>query len=615
MSLRVFTPGESAWARGMLHDAADAAERRLRPIALPETLDAWRRMRPRVLRKLNDVLGLAPSETCDLDPQVVGVTRRRGYRVERIVLQTRPGCPLPVNLYVPMRADLPAPAVLCPHGHAPDGKAHPEYQRYFINLARRGYVVLSFDMIGYNERDGMGHRNVFTPFLHGGSTIGMILWDGIKALDYLCSRPEVDRARIGCTGNSGGGKQTLLLSALDERIAVSAPAGHNATYAYTSAKERHICACNMLPGLLTFAEMDWVYALIAPRPLLMVMGRDDRLFPFDLAQRVFRRTRRVYRLFDVEDRVGLTMCACGHPYDQPKREAMYAWFDRFLMGRKATSVHEADVRVEGPESGALTCFPDGALPQAAASADQLALRDGRAVLAQTQKRLAQRNGRERARRLLRKVLWPAGRPRSRPTVESRGAVSAAPGSPEKLLVRPDSSVALPCLVYSGGDAVREVTILVDEKGKGCRRAVRASRDLAGRGRAVLAADLRGWGECRAGELSEDGELDEHVAAQRGLMYGSPIMGQRVADVSALVDYVRHRWPGRKIGLCGVGLGALVACLAVAVGGGPDFLVLRRLPKTLLVAGKPLSFCVPGVLRVGDVSDLLALVAPTPVRIE
>ena len=620
MRHNVLTKEESVWARGMIHDCLDAVEREMPKHTLPKSAAEWETMRARIREKLLDTLGIVPSQTCDLDARTVGVTDRPGYRIEKVIFHSRPDCPVTANVYVPERVEFPAPAVLCPHGHAAEGKAYPLYQHHHIGLVKKGFVVMSFDMIGYNERAAMGHRQMFAPYLTGGSLIGMILWDGMKALDYLCARPEVDAKRIGCTGNSGGGKQTLFLSALDERVAVSAPAGHGATYLYTAQKERDICACNTVAGFLSFAEMDYVFGLIAPRPLLMVMGMDDRLFPFDLVRKVFRRVRRIYRLLGVEDRVELSLSNCGHGYELPKREAMYAWFNRHLKGiDDPAKAKEPQIRPEKVGSRAITCFPKGRYPAQAATTNQLVLREAEAVLTQARARLSRKGGKERAKRRLAKLLWPKGVPRGRVTAEARGKTRTAKGETEKLLLHTEPGVVVPCLLRRPARRRRKIVILVDDAGKSSTRARAVARAMTSQGVTVAAIDPRGWGETAGRELSEDGAVDEHYASQRGLIFGRPLMGIRALDLARTRDYLKQRWPSSTVGIYGIGLGALVGCLAAAADGGFDSLTCEGLPVSFLPSGKaetrhPLSFYVYDILDIGDVRDLLALVGRPKVTV-
>ena len=610
----VFSSSERVWAESALQDHMDRVEKALPLPPTPRDAAEWARQREALRKEFMRRVGLPPPEAHEPSVRVVGVARRKDYRVERLVIESRPGCPVSATLYVPARAEFPAPAVLGPHGHAAQGKAYPLYQSCFVALAKMGFVVLSYDMQGYNEREFMGHKNVFTPLLRGGAFIGQIIWDGMKALDYLCSRPEVDASRIGVTGNSGGGKQSLCLSALDDRIAVSAPAGHNGTYAYTAGKERRLCACNMVPGLLRFGEMDRLYALIAPRPLLMVQSTGDNLFPMDSVRRVFRLTKRVYRLLGAEDKVDLFMGFCGHSYEQEKREAMYAWFLRHLMGvDDPEAAKEPRLRLEAPESPALRCFVEGR-PEGALTSDDLGRLDGEAVLEKARRRLDRPNGEAAARRELRRVLWPAGRPRGKVTAESRGVSKSRAGAVEKVVLFTEPGVPVPCLIHTSRKKPRGVALIVDDAGKSSAKARKRVREALKAGRAAVAVDLRGWGETRPHELSDDGDLDEFVAAHRGLIYDAPLMGRRVHDLLAVHDWLRGRWPEAPVALFGVGQGAVAALLAAAVDGGFAEVNCDGLPRSFLPAkGKPadqpLAFYLYRVLQVGDIPDLAPLAAP------
>lgn len=199
------------------------------------TLRQLHALQAKVRRNLWTQLGGRPAKPCALRPRVTGAIRAPGYRIEKLYFQSIERFYVTANLYVPERLAAPAPAVLCPVGHAPPAKAFPEYQVLFANLARRGFVVLAFDPLGQGERGpnysvfhgdtgGNAHdAQGFQCFLTSRPLSFYFLWDCVRALDYLCGRPEVDAGRLGCTGTSGGGTQTLLLAALDERIKAAVP--------------------------------------------------------------------------------------------------------------------------------------------------------------------------------------------------------------------------------------------------------------------------------------------------------------------------------------------------------------------------------------------------------
>ena len=183
-------------------------------------------MRSFLLRSLGDLPDRTP-----LNPKVVGTLTRKGYRVEKVIFESRPNHHVTANLYLP-EGKPPFPGVLLPCGHSDNGKAYEDYQRACILLARNGMAVLCYDPIGQGERfqllDLEGKPVVRGTTEHTMAGIGALLvgrqlagyriWDGFRALDYLASRPEVDPDRLGCTGNSGGGTLTAYLMALDDRI-------------------------------------------------------------------------------------------------------------------------------------------------------------------------------------------------------------------------------------------------------------------------------------------------------------------------------------------------------------------------------------------------------------
>ncbi len=210
----------------------DARRKAIAAVKTPADVERRQKeLRAFFLRSLGDL-----PERTPLNPQVVGKLERDGYRVERIIFESRPRHHVTANLYVP-QGQGPFPGVLVPCGHSDNGKAGETYQRICILLAKHGMMVLCYDPIGQGERfqmlDSSGKPVIRGTTEHTMAGIGALLigrqlasyriWDGFRALDYLASRPEVDQERLGCTGNSGGGTMTAYLMALDVRIRVAAP--------------------------------------------------------------------------------------------------------------------------------------------------------------------------------------------------------------------------------------------------------------------------------------------------------------------------------------------------------------------------------------------------------
>ena len=173
------------------------------------TRDDWLRRREEVRARLIQALGGFPEQPCPLNAEITGRLERDGYVIEKLLYQSRPDFYVTAAVYVPTNARFPAPAIICPHGHWQNGRYHTEVQSRMIGLARRGYIAISLDKVGYNQREPEGPHRSRNLFLAGMTVQGIQVWDNMRAIDYLCTRNDVDPERIGCTGASGGGNQTM----------------------------------------------------------------------------------------------------------------------------------------------------------------------------------------------------------------------------------------------------------------------------------------------------------------------------------------------------------------------------------------------------------------------
>ncbi len=318
--------------------AADISSQCLSDIRTPED---WKKQRPELRRQLREMLGLDPLPArTPLKAQITGRLERNDYRIEKIVFQSRPGLYVTGNFYVPNRSAGPLPTILYLCGHSP----HPlgakvEYQDRAIWFAAHGYPCLVLDTLEFGEVAGIHHGthnlNMWNWLSLGYTPAGVEVWNAMRALDYLETRPEVDKTRIGLTGISGGGAMTWYTAALDERIAAAAPVC--STYTFGSQAAHWIASgqCDCIYYHNTYLwDFPIVGALIAPRPLLIISGQKDTIFPPDGYHEVFQRTKRIYnfyagadsgRIREVDDNVGHS--------DPPLflREARQ-WMQRWLKG-------------------------------------------------------------------------------------------------------------------------------------------------------------------------------------------------------------------------------------------------------------------------------------------
>jgi dienelactone hydrolase len=238
---------------------------------------------------------------------------------------------VPVYLFRPTKADRPRPAVVIFPGHGTIAQAaglEKSYQRAnALELARAGFVTLAVEPRGFGRLDALGHLQIDAAArLIGRTWYGMLAQDGMRAIDYLLTRPEVDAARIGATGIGAGGALTMYVAALDERVQVALINGYLGKYVVTALDEEH-CPCNDIPGMLRYAEMGDVAALIAPRPAMFVNGRHDPATN-PSALESFAIARQAYRLLGVPRRVRLLEPEeMGHYFDH---QLAIGWFRRWF---------------------------------------------------------------------------------------------------------------------------------------------------------------------------------------------------------------------------------------------------------------------------------------------
>jgi len=249
--------------------------------------------------------------------------------VRRVYYQLWPQVYSAGLLYIPKDlAEQPAPAMLCPHGHWKDGNAHPEVQRRCLYFAKLGYVTFSSTQNHYEDLYlGVSHQT-------------LMIWNNIRALDYLESLPQVDKARIGVAGASGGGLQTQMLVALDSRVKAATVVGLTCDFREIMFPNRHHCTCNHFPGVMQFTDHPEISALGFPAALQFLTMNDwTKNFKGDN----FPTIRKLYAANDLSDRVDCKYYNTPHSYDKPKRERTYWWMEKWIRGKESsTPVVEPD---------------------------------------------------------------------------------------------------------------------------------------------------------------------------------------------------------------------------------------------------------------------------------
>ena len=368
---------------GMLREyfRSETAAVERRSLADVETLEDWEAKRGEHRRQLAEMLGLWPEpERTDLKVVITGRVDHADFTVEKLHFQSRPGLYVTANLYVPKGLAAPAPAILYVCGHAQvkkDGIAYGAkafYQHHGAWFARNGYVCLIPDTLVNGEIEGLHHgtyrNNLWWWTSRGYTPAGVEAWNGIRCLDYLQSRKEVDPQRIGMTGRSGGGAYSWWVGALDERVKVCIPVAgitDMQNHVVDNCIEGH-CDCMYMVNTYRW-DFAQVAALVAPRPLLISNSDKDSIFPLDGVVRLHSQVRRVYELHKAADKLGLLITEGPHKDTQDLQVPAFRWFNRFLKNDVGPLKDVTAEKLFQPED--LKVFPVGGLP-----ADQINTRIG-----------------------------------------------------------------------------------------------------------------------------------------------------------------------------------------------------------------------------------------------
>lgn len=313
-------------------------------LAEVESKDDWNRMKESYREQLGEMLGLSPDRPrADLKATVTGKLQGDGFIVEKLHYQSSPGLYVTGNLYLPAdrKKDEKFPAILyvCGHGRVKkDGvsfgnKVH--YHHHGAWFARNGYVCLTLDTIQLGEIEGIHHgtysKNMWWWVSRGYTPAGVEAWNGIRGIDYLQSRSEVDPERIGVTGRSGGGAYSWWIAALDERVKAAVPVAgitNMRNHVVDGCVESH-CDCMYQVNSKRW-DFAMISSLVAPRPLLISNTDKDGIFPLEGVLDIHAKTRKLYRLLGAEGNLGLQIAEGPHKDTQDLRIHAFSWFNRFL---------------------------------------------------------------------------------------------------------------------------------------------------------------------------------------------------------------------------------------------------------------------------------------------
>jgi cephalosporin-C deacetylase-like acetyl esterase len=325
--------------------AYDQLKTRKDAVAKLNTLGECKKRQEQVRAILQDAVGQFPSKA-PLNARVLRIVPKEDFRIEHVIFESRPGFKVTSSLFIPLSLKGKAPAVIYCSGHGATGYRSKIYQHVILNLVKKGFIVFAFDPIGQGERlgyfDQQTNRSLLgSPtkehsfpgsqvFITGSTMANYFIWDGIRAVDYLLTRPEVDPSRIGITGRSGGGTQSAQIAAFDDRILAAAPENYLTDYTrLLQSKGPQDAEQNFYRGIYLGIDHPDLLEVRAPKPVLMVLTYND-MFNIQGARDTYHEASKIYNLFGKNENLCVTEDFGGHTSTKKNREAIYAFFQKFL---------------------------------------------------------------------------------------------------------------------------------------------------------------------------------------------------------------------------------------------------------------------------------------------
>ncbi|MBL4886009.1 MAG: acetylxylan esterase [Planctomycetaceae bacterium] len=546
------------------------------PWTPPGSLEAWKAEATRLRTQILVSQGLWPlPKKTPLKPVVHGKIDCGDYTIEKVFFASRPGLYVSGNLYRPVGFTGKRPGILSPHGHWKDGRfydageteaakqiasgaesnavtARSPLQARMVQLARMGSVVFHYDMIGNADSQGLDHRTAFTTAQDGLwllESMGQQTWNSIRALDFITSLDDVDPQRIAVTGASGGGTQTFVLCAIDDRPAVAVPA------VMVSTGMQGGCACENAPYLRLNTNNIAFASLFAPKPLGLTGAND---WTVQLETRGLPELQRIYRYYSKSDNLEAWVHPeFGHNYNAVSRKHMYGFLKKHLHLENA-SIEERPFDSKTPQE--LTVYNESH-PRPTDTANPTALRgDWIAESNSTIEKLLQPENKKQYQ----KIVGSASRVLlggEIPTVQDLSISAAQPVDQpvgatlqQLFIARKDDATVVPVSVLAPSKSSGDVLCWFDPQGSACIQDMSPERaamvaDLLKNGTTIVVADIRGFG---ANRPSENNNIPPVNARYYGYTFGYnlPLISEQVKDVSAVLVGMQSRLEGSRFRLLG-----------------------------------------------------------------
>ena len=582
-----------------------------------------------VQKKFKKILGEFPAKT-SLNPIITGTLYRDGYRIEKIIYESFPKHHVTSNLYIPDgEGKFPAALLFC--GHENESKATVSYQKTAILFAKHGFVVFVIDPISQSERFQLTD-NSGRPLTRGGTTAHTLLneesnllgtstpadelWDNVRGLDYLVTRPEVDISRIGCLGNSGGGMQTIYFAGYEKRVKVFAPCSYLANRERTLEISGPADGCAQIPGEgKEHLELCDYLIASAPKPILILAGRYD-FIDYTGTLAAYDDLRKIYMTLHQPGKIQLFTYDDGHGISKPKREAAVTWFRRWLYN-DSTKITEGDIETL-PEKD-LLCTKTGQVNSTFSNEVDIPqrnltlfnkLKPGReSFLKQNPGVIKIKIAQMLALDLNNKKI----------NVESRGEVKNGNLVFQKLIIRKKDQIPLPVLQFvSPNKKPEKIIVWLNENGKDeIADSASLIQSYLDKNYAVFLCDVSGTGETTDNPEFNDKKYynKEYRNAMLALHMALPMVGIRTADVLTLMDFINSvsQYKDVAVEINATGISTIAAMHAAFFCNQISQLNLYKgisTYKTILehpIEKNWYSYVIDNVLKYYDLPDLIQLV--------
>ncbi|MDR0348808.1 MAG: acetylxylan esterase [Tannerella sp.] len=595
-----------------------------------KTRNDWEIRQAEVKKIMEEMVGKFPLKT-PLNPVITGKIKRDGFTVEKLYFESMPGFYVTCALFLPTikRGKLPAIIYCC--GHSSNGFRSDGYQRSIMNLVKKGFIVLAVDPVGQGERiqyfDTSG-KNIFgathehsypgsQSFVSGLSPANYFIWDGIRAVDYLISRKEVDPARIGITGRSGGGTQTAYIAAMDDRILAAAPECYITSFdKLLRSKGPQDAEQIFMYSLAKGFDLSDLIEIRAPKPTLMVTTTRD-IFSIQGARDVFKEAKNAYIAFDVPGNLMMVEDDAGHESTKKNREAVHAFFQKFL--NNPGDPKDEDIILFDEKD--LWVTPTGQLQTSLKGETLFSLNEKFTAEVLQKMQLEKQNNPDFNKNIAQKAKSLIGYSEPEPSndIIFSGRLWRDDCSIEKYLVKGPGNYYIPVLRLSSGENTKKTVLLLDDQGKAAAAAKNGlAEKLVQKGYQVIVPDLNGFGELGGGYKGGDAKI-MGVSLNvwyAGILTNKSLLSVRVEEIKLIVDFIKGL--GTFESLTGISCGTLSSDLLHSVVINKEFNQIAMINPLFSYKSivqernyhpKFVMSALPGVIGKYDLPDLVTAISP------